>query len=174
MVRHRLNQAGQPSPRSKCERGEVLPVVCFALGRVLRSAPVVWHLRREIPWAYRRRSALFSIQIIIAWCTSFLLSRSFLSTVIGAQTIAGVGLGLVVVMILRFCSYQLRLHRQLLATDYRLCPVCLYDLSGLEDQSVCPECGTPYSHDEIRAMWRRSGLIDLRQQCSAAAPDRKR
>jgi hypothetical protein len=35
-----------------------------------------------------------------------------------------------------------------LATRYRaikigLCPKCLYDLSGLEENAPCPECGTP-------------------------------
>lgn len=38
------------------------------------------------------------------------------------------------------------------------CPTCLYDLSGVTDGNVCPECGAPNSHEEIRQMWYKAGI----------------
>lgn len=49
-----------------------------------------------------------------------------------------------------------RLSRRLQQSDGRLCPRCHYNLAGLTDEGHCPECGEPYSPDQLAEAWRRA------------------
>ncbi len=46
-----------------------------------------------------------------------------------------------------------KLLERLTASGDRLCPNCLYDLSGGEDAQVCPECGTAYTQESLSDSW---------------------
>ncbi len=46
------------------------------------------------------------------------------------------------------------LVKRLVAADFKLCPECGYRLTGLSDQTDCPECGTACDLEEVEAMWR--------------------
>ncbi len=50
---------------------------------------------------------------------------------------------------------QHRLVRTLREGDYRYCPGCCYDLRGVADPGVCPECGRPYSRADLAEDWAR-------------------
>ncbi len=62
----------------------------------------------------------------------------------------------VVIGIIAFVYYRAkrRVARVVKASDGRACWHCVYDLSGLPTPGVCPECGRPYEHDELRRRWR--------------------
>jgi hypothetical protein len=48
---------------------------------------------------------------------------------------------------------EIRMRRWLASKDWRVCTKCEYDLSGNALCSVCPECGTPYTHEDLRLGW---------------------
>lgn len=52
-----------------------------------------------------------------------------------------------------------RRHRRRVAlvqrTRFRACLRCEQELTGLPDEGMCPECGTPYKLDELRRGWIR-------------------
>ena len=47
-----------------------------------------------------------------------------------------------------------RLHAKLRAADGLLCVRCAYDLSGLEPEGRCPECGEPYTLEATARRWK--------------------
>ncbi len=51
--------------------------------------------------------------------------------------------------------YMLRVEERVGVTRGRSCPVCVYDLRGLPDESgKCPECGTSYTRESLARAWR--------------------
>lgn len=46
-----------------------------------------------------------------------------------------------------------RMQAKVRAVEGRICWRCMYDLSALEMQGVCPECGTAYEVEELRKRW---------------------
>jgi hypothetical protein len=46
------------------------------------------------------------------------------------------------------------MRRRIRAYRCHVCPRCEYPLRGLHPKSNCPECGTPYSIQEVEAHWR--------------------
>lgn len=48
----------------------------------------------------------------------------------------------------------LRFLRRLRACGGRLCPACGYALVGLDEDGVCPECGTKYTARQLRYTWQ--------------------
>jgi hypothetical protein len=53
-----------------------------------------------------------------------------------------------------YTSRRAAFASRLAKADYRLCCSCGYDLSGLDDQGSCPECGATYSVPCTREEWR--------------------
>lgn len=49
---------------------------------------------------------------------------------------------------------MVRRGRALRRSEYRLCPGCGYDLTGLDDKGLCPECGRAYVTAEVQRFWR--------------------
>jgi len=47
----------------------------------------------------------------------------------------------------------MRLHAASL--DFRICPECGYSLVDLDLEGTCPECGTPYTPEELEVVWNR-------------------
>ncbi len=47
-----------------------------------------------------------------------------------------------------------RLTRRLEAADYKLCPECGYQLTGLSGETACPECGVPCNIEQVVNAWR--------------------
>lgn len=65
-----------------------------------------------------------------------------------------------VVMIVGFVIYlaaiavsESRVRRHL-RSGIPLCPICGYQLTGLEAEGHCPECGLPYAIDNVWREWR--------------------
>lgn len=155
-----------PSPRPGDGRGEgpspygreLFPVVCRALGRKMRSVPVVWLLRRDIPRAYRWLWGRFIAGVLLVWVGTRLLRVSPLGTIVDERQSVWLAMSAFGALFLIQWRAETRLRRQLVAADWRLCPRCLYDLSALPNESVCPECGAPFEHGTIRRMWQRCAI----------------
>jgi len=47
---------------------------------------------------------------------------------------------------------QRKMSRKIAALDYLVCLECGYNLRDLPEHR-CPECGTPFVPDEVRAKW---------------------
>lgn len=48
-----------------------------------------------------------------------------------------------------------RLYRRVCWSRYRVCTSCLYSLAGHGETGACPECGQPFTADELRETWSR-------------------
>ena len=48
-----------------------------------------------------------------------------------------------------------RFENSLAKADYRFCLDCAYDLQGLPQRHVCPECGREYEIEILQADWKR-------------------
>jgi RNA polymerase subunit RPABC4/transcription elongation factor Spt4 len=70
-----------------------------------------------------------------------------------------VSLGVCVVGTITFiASYifsRVRGRAQVEDKQFRICPRCRYNLSGLPDPGSCPECGRPFSDDELSELWSK-------------------
>ncbi len=51
-----------------------------------------------------------------------------------------------------------RVRRRVHGASGLLCPHCHFDLSGLDPDARCPECGRQHAAADIRAYWLRQGL----------------
>lgn len=49
--------------------------------------------------------------------------------------------------------------RAVVASNGCACVACGFDLSGLPPEGVCPECGSSYTHQELRERWRSVGYL---------------
>jgi predicted RNA-binding Zn-ribbon protein involved in translation (DUF1610 family) len=52
-----------------------------------------------------------------------------------------------------FVGSQRALVLRLRAAQNRLCFSCGYDVSTLPSPSLCPECGEPFDHEDLRKRW---------------------
>ena len=48
----------------------------------------------------------------------------------------------------------MRLMKRIEAADYKLCPECGYQLTGLSGETACPECGVPCNIEQVVNAWR--------------------
>ncbi len=55
---------------------------------------------------------------------------------------------------LLFAFKYLRWQKRARSLQGRLCGNCLHDLRGLGDAGTCPECGQPFSLDQLRLYWK--------------------
>lgn len=46
------------------------------------------------------------------------------------------------------------LQRKLVASKWRLCPRCGFDMNGLGDKCICPECGRPFDATADAKVWK--------------------
>lgn len=53
---------------------------------------------------------------------------------------------------------QRRLHAQLQAASFRLCPGCGYDLRGVGEAGCCPECSRPFQAESLIEDWAAAGV----------------
>jgi rubrerythrin len=65
-------------------------------------------------------------------------------------------LALVILLIVLVVRHEKRLHARVRKMGYLFCPYCDYDLKGLPQKHVCPECGRPYDADELRREWEEA------------------
>jgi hypothetical protein len=57
-------------------------------------------------------------------------------------------------LIFLFARKLRQLRKQLERADYRLCTNCIHDLSGLDGECTCPECGTPFRAESDVRSWK--------------------
>lgn len=55
---------------------------------------------------------------------------------------------------LLFAFKYLRWQKRARSLQGRMCGNCLHDLRGLGDAGTCPECGHPFSLDQLRRYWK--------------------
>lgn len=48
-----------------------------------------------------------------------------------------------------------RLIQRLKSSDFKLCPKCGYQLTGLTGKICCPECGLQIDIEQMETQWRR-------------------
>jgi hypothetical protein len=54
--------------------------------------------------------------------------------------------------------------RKLRVNDFGLCFECAYDLRGLNNEHICPECGAVFETEELKRNWLRwIGASERRQ-----------
>ena len=58
------------------------------------------------------------------------------------------------ISLLLLLLWDKRLTRRLKAVDYKLCPECGYQLTGLSGETACPECGVPCDIEQVVKAWR--------------------
>lgn len=64
----------------------------------------------------------------------------------------------VFVAFLGIWSGQRRIKRAVLAAHGRACVNCVYDLNGVGDGGVCPECGRPFDIAADQRSWARVNM----------------
>jgi hypothetical protein len=64
----------------------------------------------------------------------------------------GMALAIATPITMFFVGWKRR-RRALLDSDLRVCLRCLQILTGLPDEGICPECGTEYDIEQVRAAW---------------------
>ena len=118
------------------------------------SANAPW---RQLPAFVRRRYIRFLVYAVVGLAAILLLiglsvvaypqlsSSSFLMySVFAYAPISGLLVAL----------WNKRLTRRLKAVDYKLCPECGYQLTGLSGETACPECGVPCNIEQVVKAWR--------------------
>ncbi len=75
----------------------------------------------------------------------------------GDVTIGAVILGPLVIVTPSAMLFAFKYHRwrsRARSFQGRMCGNCLHDLRGLGDAGHCPECGHPFSLDQLRGYWK--------------------
>ena len=119
------------------------------------SRHVPW---RQLPRFVRRQYIRFLVYLLLGFAAILLLiwlsvvafPQSFFSSLVTYSAFAYPPISVVLVV-----HWDKRLRRRLKAVEYRLCPECGYQLTGLSGQTACPECGVPC---DIEQVWRRAAL----------------
>ena len=96
-------------------------------------------------------------------------SRYFLALFVANSILAIIGL-----VTFWFRRRERHLKKDALQADYALCLHCEYDLTGLNKQQYkCPECGTDYDLEYVRACWSNwRTMCRILGICAAVDQDR--
>lgn len=68
----------------------------------------------------------------------------------------------------RFKEFMIELIR----SNYRVCPECLYSLNGIADSGKCPECGAEFTPESLVARWESIRPRRTPRASSEAGPAR--
>ncbi len=95
-----------------------------------------------------------------SWVTSlaaFAFLAMMLTGMTGTWSSLATGLLLTLFIVDGYLTYSrhIRLKRRVLAADYSVCYGCGYDLRGLPEVHLCPECGDDYEMDKLHEAWQK-------------------
>ncbi len=120
-------------------------------------------LRRLRRWAARLVRggglAVAVLAVTAPLCNPTAAARSYRSTsrTIGAlwEALGALGVTMAVAGVLLYLLYRIGLHRVVKSGDWLICRECSCTLDGPGVAGACPECGTPYTHDDTTRAWQR-------------------
>lgn len=119
--------------------------------RLARWLRVDAEMPQPIQRAVRRPYLCFGLTMLLSWALVVGLKLRVLAD---RQAFGLVGLMLVATAAGWGCLIMAWRARRLAAScDHLLCPECLYDLRTLDATGTCSECGRPYEHNAVRALW---------------------
>jgi len=108
-----------------------------------------------IPPALKRHTGWFFAGLVL--CIAGALAGLIVSVRLGwpplTSTLGMVGMITCVVVLGVRTQRDFALARRLRG---QLCPTCMYDVTDLSDRGNCPECGMPYTKDQIVRQWRNA------------------
>lgn len=112
---------------------------------------VYWH--RCKPRPYATREPIWSYPLLV-----IPVALAFFGKSLGSQAAFGLAIGSMFVVGLTILSVRVfntgKVEDSLNASGGLSCARCLYNLSKLPTEGQCPKCSTPYTHVELRAMWK--------------------
>lgn len=114
---------------------------------------------RVNPARYLATAAIAGIALLYwfgnsgAWTMPLLIAATVISLAIDCADTLG-----------RWRKLQ-KLRQRVMVAGGRVCGECAYDLSGLGDGGVCPECGGTFDIARERERWRAAG-VDLSHQAA--------
>ena len=112
---------------------------------------------RQLPPFVRRQYIRFLVYFVVGlaaiglliWLSVVAFPQSSLSSFVMYSAFAYPPIS-----ILLLSRWDKRLTRRLEALEYRLCPACGYQLTGLSGETACPECGVLCDIEQVVNAWR--------------------
>ena len=112
---------------------------------------------RQLPPFVRRQYIRFLVYAVVGLAGILLLiglsvvayPQSSFSSFVMYSTFAYPAISVLLVAL-----WDKRLTRRLKAVEYRLCPECGYQLTGLSGETACPECSAPCNIEHVVKAWK--------------------
>lgn len=121
--------------------------------RVLLMLPLPDRPRRSVLEQLCRVAIWFGIVMMITGASALLIPVG----TPGALPLSVLSVGILCVVVFGMLGrWYLRRAMRLMLEPYNgcVCPRCLHPLSTLPPSGQCPECGTAYSFEAVRRLWR--------------------
>ena len=110
------------------------------------------HVPRQITQIRRPTITLLVILLICVVPLGFFIDTQVVAALLAVVTVV-------------CAAAQYRLYRRdvekmrwLEARDFEVCIECGYELSGLPGEGNCPECGSPYTREQLKQLWTKFSL----------------
>ncbi|HLP85172.1 MAG TPA: hypothetical protein VK157_12555 [Phycisphaerales bacterium] len=112
---------------------------------------------QAIPRFLLRRAIWCSLAVVIISLAAAFFLPAFSASRRGMSTFLVLLLAAITapVLIYAMSLWSRRFVAKVHARDYRVCWKCGYDLRDLQQQGICPECGSAFTMTELREKWSR-------------------
>jgi len=105
------------------------------------------HITKPSLWPW------FVLPVVLVWTFVLPFLPFIRSGPVDARMILRSGACALFLLIGIYGYQMLRFNWQVRNLAYRVCRKCLYNLTGLPDDGLCPECSRPYSLQSLAKDW---------------------
>jgi hypothetical protein len=119
-----------------------------------RSSIIQRRRRMELLIVAASCLALIAFAFAASVVTEYWLSPSL--AISGAIILVGISAGIVIL-----ARRSERYASDLAKCGWLRCPQCFFDLRGLPDVGRCPECGGPFSIQDLQARWQETTVENV-------------